>query len=54
MEMSSSLVQLISLRQRVVSEGYALAGLEQGSLVGGGLYWQRGLLAVMGCSEPEK
>jgi hypothetical protein len=37
-----------------VFEEYALAGLEQGSLIGGGLYQQRELLAVMEQSEPEK
>jgi hypothetical protein len=47
-------MRLISLSQPVVFEEYALAGLEQGSLVSDGLYQQRGLLAVMGRSEPEK
>jgi hypothetical protein len=54
MEMSSSLVRSKSLSRRVASEVYALAGLEQGPLVGGGLYQQRGLSVVMGRSEPEK
>jgi hypothetical protein len=53
MEMSSNLMRLRSLSQQVVFEEYALAVLEQGSLVGGGLYQLRGLLAEMEQSEPE-
>ena len=52
METSSNLMRLRSLSQQVMFEEYALAGLEQGSLVDGGLYQQRELLAVMEQSEP--